>query len=204
MPATDPSSTAARRAARDFATGHAPLASTVADASGEQPQAATQAERILIAEDDDLIAFALKSLLESKGRFSCVRARDFAELSQALEQGTSFTSIILDLHMPGMVGFDSVKAIKQKVPGCPILVFTGDNQASVIELFSAGVSGVVFKTSGLGVIKTALAKVISGRRFIPDNSRTGSKVQSRTRYTQTRIDVRGVRRRLLLRGLFDQ
>ena len=192
-------------AAREFdMVPFSPIGSAVAEAPEDQPQAAIQAERILIAEDDDLIAFALKSLLEAKGRFSCVRARDLSELSQTVEQGASFTSIILDLHMPGMVGFDSVKAIKQKVPGCPILVFTGDNQASVIELFSAGVSGVVFKTSGLGVIKTALAKVISGRRFIPENGRTGSKVQARTRYTQTRIDVRGVRRRLMLRGLFDE
>ena len=102
--------------------------------------------------------------------------------------------------MPGMLGFSSVRAIKQKAPGCHILVFTGDDRASVIELFVAGVSGVVFKTSGLPVIKTALSKVLSGRRCIPDKG--GSRQSKGVNATPNRaqIDCRKVRRKLLLQG----
>ena len=59
------------------------------------------------------------------------------------EVPTAFQAIFLDLHMPGMMGFSSVKAIKQKAPGNPIPVFTGDDRSSVNDLFGAGVGGVV-------------------------------------------------------------
>jgi len=203
-PTTDPASPASSVAERDDSMGQlGSIDRLLAVAAQDRPKAATQTERILIAEDDELIAFALTSMLEAKGRFTCVSVRDLAELSQALDQDTSFTSIILDLHMPGMVGFDSVRAIKQKAAGCPILVFTGDSQASAIELFSAGVSGVVFKTSGLAVIKTALKKVISGRRFIPDSGRPFKPRGQTARAANTRIDIRKVRRTLLLRGVLE-
>lgn len=160
--------------------------------------------QILIAEDDDLIAHALTCLLEEKGCFQCASVRDAGGLSHALEESASFKAIILDLHMPGMGGFESVKAIKQKAADCPILVFTGDNQVPVVDLFSAGVSGVVFKTSGLPVILSALAEVISGRRFVPENTAADPHRRACGSHSRTRINVHAIRRRLLLRGVLER
>ena len=174
-------------------------------ASAERPStAARKVCRILVAEDDELISNALKSMLANKGRFAVVTVGDFAGLAQVLDQGSGFDSIILDLHMPGMSGLASVRTIKQKAADCPILVFTGDDQASAIELFSAGVSGVLLKTSGLAVINTALKKVLSGRRFIPDTGFPRKSGTAQARASRSRIDVRKVRRTLLLRGLLAE
>lgn len=78
----------------------------------------------------------------------------------------------------------------------------GDDRASLIEHFGAGSSGVVFKTSGLTVIKKALAKVLSSRRVILDRGRPRHRPSTTPQQIagRTHIDLRKVRRRLLLQG----
>ncbi|WGV15919.1 hypothetical protein [Fuscovulum ytuae] len=104
-----------------------------------------------------------------------------------------------------MMGFSSVKTIKQKVPGNHIPVFIGDDRSLVNDLIGAGVGGVVFKTSGLAVNKAALAKVLFGRRVIPNRDRLRPRPSATPQPTagRTKIDLRKVRRRLLLQGRLE-
>ena len=79
-------------------------------------------ERILIIEDEKLLADSLKSLLERKGfqvevAYDGVTGEEYAELG-------IYDLLILDVMMPGMDGYQVARQVRAKRCATPILMLT--------------------------------------------------------------------------------
>ena len=81
--------------------------------------------RVLLAEDEALIALSLADLLEAEGH-DVVLAPDGAEaLDAARRLGDALGALVTDLNMPRMGGEDLIRAVRAERPGLPVVVVTG-------------------------------------------------------------------------------
>jgi signal transduction histidine kinase/DNA-binding response OmpR family regulator len=84
----------------------------------------TRACRVLVVDDDPLIAAGTCALLEDLGHtaveaLSAMRALEFLEADAAVDL------VLTDHAMPGMTGIELAQEIRAKWPGLPILLATG-------------------------------------------------------------------------------
>lgn len=93
--------------------------------------------KILIIEDEKLLADSLKTLLKSKG-FEVEVAYD-GEAGSELAELAIYDLLILDVMMPKMNGFEVAKKVRARHCGVPILMLTAKSDVSDrIEGLNAG------------------------------------------------------------------
>ena len=80
--------------------------------------------RILVAEDEALVAIALADWLEAEGHSVTVTS-DGTEAFEALRGSGRVDLLLTDLRMPRMAGEDLIRAVWAERPGLPVLVVTG-------------------------------------------------------------------------------
>jgi CheY-like chemotaxis protein len=81
--------------------------------------------RVLVAEDEALIALSLADLLEAEGH-EVVLAPDGADaLDAALRLGDALDVLVTDLNMPRLGGEDLIRELRAERPGLPVVVVTG-------------------------------------------------------------------------------
>ncbi len=78
---------------------------------------------------------ALGRLLRSQG--FAVAAFQTGESLLAAEEGNEFHCIIMDLHMPGLDGFDMLKALSTRPVHPPVIIITGHDEAGNCERVKA-------------------------------------------------------------------
>jgi CheY-like chemotaxis protein len=88
-----------------------------------EPRSATV--RVLIAEDETLVALSLSDLLEAEGYHVSVAADGVAALVEARRLGDTLDALMTDLNMPHMSGEDLIRALRIEWPGLPVVVVTG-------------------------------------------------------------------------------
>jgi len=78
---------------------------------------------ILVVDDDPLICAAIRTWLEDKD-FDVVLADGAESGLSALAQAT-FNVMIVDIFMPHMHGFESVRLFHQRAPNIPLIAISG-------------------------------------------------------------------------------
>jgi CheY-like chemotaxis protein len=78
---------------------------------------------ILVVDDDPLVCSAIRAWLEEKG-FSVVVAHGGEAGLSALGNST-FDLMIVDIFMPHMKGFESVRVFHQRAPMVPLIAISG-------------------------------------------------------------------------------
>ncbi|MDB5504873.1 MAG: LuxR family transcriptional regulator [Tardiphaga sp.] len=79
--------------------------------------------RILVVDDDPLVSLSIKLSLERQG-FEAVLADGGVTGLHALE-GNSFDTMIVDIFMPHMRGFESIRVFHQRAPLVPLIAISG-------------------------------------------------------------------------------
>jgi CheY-like chemotaxis protein len=79
--------------------------------------------RILVVDDDPLICSAIRTWLEAR-EFAVVVA-DGGETGLRALGGSTFDVMIVDIFMPHMKGFDSVRVFHQRAPAVPLIAISG-------------------------------------------------------------------------------
>jgi DNA-binding response OmpR family regulator len=92
--------------------------------------------RILIAEDDPLVASALEKGLQANG-FSTTHVDDGVQ-AQRLSLMEEFDLMILDLGLPERDGFEVLRALRSRGRTLPVLVLTGRSERDAAECLQAG------------------------------------------------------------------
>src|SRR5947209_10474745 len=96
------------------------------------------ARRILVVEDDEGVRRTLEDVLSDSG-YSVAFATDGA---QAIERMAQFQPdlIVLDLHMPGMDGWEflEVKAGAQPLASVPVIVLSATNAQGIDDANDRG------------------------------------------------------------------
>ena len=95
--------------------------------------------------------------------------------------------ILLDLKMPGAVGYSGIALLHAECPDVPILVVSsadGSNAAEETRAF--GAIGFLRKDSGLATIEAALGKALGAR--VPDRpATTPNKAEEQVRHTVAQL-----------------
>ena len=79
--------------------------------------------RILVVDDDAAVQMTVRLLLERAGHN--VVTADNGRKGLALCQTGDFDLLFLDIFMPGMDGFETMRMVRQRHPQLPIIVISG-------------------------------------------------------------------------------
>ena len=89
-----------------------------------QPARTRSSARILVVDDDPLIADSTVDMLEDLGH-TVVQANSAKQALEMLDNGKGFDLLMTDQAMPGMTGIELVGIVRRKQPDLPVLLATG-------------------------------------------------------------------------------
>ncbi len=123
-------------------------------------------KKIIVIEDNDFYRSALKNLIDAQEDLEVVaEAADGAEALSILKR-LSADLVLLDLRLPKSSGFDILREIAGD-PALRVLVLTAlESEESIHAALEAGADGYCFKDVGTAELLSAVAAVLSGRRYI--------------------------------------
>jgi DNA-binding response OmpR family regulator len=105
--------------------------------------------RILVVDDDEIIARFLKSGLEFAS-FSVDMVHDGETALAMLQETRRYDLVILDLNLPKLDGFSLLQRIRPAQPRLPVLVLTARNQlADKVKAFNCGADDCLTKPFSL-------------------------------------------------------
>ncbi|HEY1697455.1 MAG TPA: EAL domain-containing protein [Polyangiaceae bacterium] len=101
-----------------------------------RPSAAGQ-RTVLVVDDDDALARAVKRILEGEG-YVVTAVHDGAAAIETIQQ-EPFDVILSDIHMPGMSGVDMLRVVRAYDLDVPVILMTGSPSVeTAIEAVSLG------------------------------------------------------------------
>jgi DNA-binding NarL/FixJ family response regulator len=103
--------------------------------------------RVLVVDDDDLLAGALDALIASEPGLEHVGRARTGEEGVALAAALRPDVVVMDVEMPGMGGLEATRLIAAGGSGAAVLVTTGaDVEAHVHSARAAGAAGYLPKS----------------------------------------------------------
>lgn len=123
--------------------------------------------RLLIAEDETVVRYALAQLLAAEDGIQVVgEAADGAE-AVSLARQRQPDVVLMDLQMPKMDGIAATRKIKEETPECAIVVLTiYSDDDKVFDAIKAGASGYVLKDSPAEQTVEAIRAAARGEGFL--------------------------------------
>jgi len=124
---------------------------------------------IIVADDHPLFRAALMQSLGSQ--VSAAKVLEAETLQQLEDQiQADIDLVLLDLHMPGASGFSGLIYLRTHFPSVPVVVVSGNEQASVIHrAMHFGASGFIPKSSSMSIIAQAIQVVLDGGQWVPED-----------------------------------
>ncbi|HCH32590.1 MAG TPA: DNA-binding response regulator [Oceanospirillaceae bacterium] len=124
---------------------------------------------IIVADDHPLFRAALMQSLGSQ--VSAAKVLEAETLQQLEDQiQADIDLVLLDLHMPGASGFSGLIYLRTHFPSVPVVVVSGNEQASVIHrAMHFGASGFIPKSSSMSTIAQAIQLVLDGGQWVPED-----------------------------------
>lgn len=125
--------------------------------------------RILVADDHTLFREGLRYILQDlTADLEILEAEGYDEIFEVAGEGWLPDVILLDLNMPGMDRFSSLKALTTRFPGSAIVIVSAsEDRADVRRMLGYGARGFIPKSSSREVMVSALRLVLSGGTYLP-------------------------------------
>jgi DNA-binding NarL/FixJ family response regulator len=136
--------------------------------------------RVLLADDHQMVADALKSVLEPRCEVVGTVKNGNALLEAALTMQPDV--IVLEVAMPEMNGLTAARHLKQSVPKAKLVFLTMNEDPQLVgEAFRAGASAFLLKQSAAFELTEAIERVLKGGSYLTPRAERG----------QTNIFIRG-------------
>ncbi|MGH2550291.1 MAG: response regulator [Thermomicrobiales bacterium] len=124
---------------------------------------------VVIVDDQAMIRFALRGILESAGDISVIGEAENGQ--QAVNAGRALSPdvMVLDLRMSGMDGLEAIRRIRSEpdYPPVRILVLTTfENDENVLEALRAGANGFIGKGVEPSELIDAVRQIGSGNAML--------------------------------------
>ena len=122
---------------------------------------------LLVVDDHKLFRRGIVALLSQDARFKLVgEAGDIGEALRCAAQVFP-DLILLDNHLPGVLGVDGIAALKEAAPGTRILMLTvSENEDDLAAALQAGADGYLLKTVELDSLCDSILKVLGGESVV--------------------------------------
>lgn len=128
-----------------------------------------QPEKIIIADDHPLFRQALLGTLKLKlTQTTWLEAQTIAELEQQLSDNNDSDLLLLDLHIPGAHGFNTLIHVRNHFPQIPVVVVSAhEDHDTIHKSMGYGASGFIPKSTPVDDIYNAIQQVLLGNIWTP-------------------------------------
>lgn len=125
--------------------------------------------RLLIADDHPMFRAALRHALgEIAPGASIDEVASQSALEMAVVTGAPFDLAILDLMMPGAMGFSSLMYLRGERPELPVVIVSSDEHPRTMRRAQQfGAAGFVPKSAPVDVLRDAVNIVLAGGEWFP-------------------------------------
>jgi len=122
---------------------------------------------LLVVDDHTLFRRGLVALLSQDDRFDVAgEAGDIGEALRCVARSKP-DLILLDNHLPGVLGVDGIAALKDAAPDTRILMLTvSENEGDLATALQAGADGYLLKTVELDHLSESIIKVLDGESVV--------------------------------------
>ncbi len=123
--------------------------------------------QLLVVDDHALFRRGLVALLSQDERFNVAgQAGDIGEALRCVRRATP-DLILLDNHLPGVLGVDGIATLKSAAPQVRILMLTvSENENDLAAALQAGADGYLLKTVELDHLSEFIVKVLAGESVV--------------------------------------
>ena len=116
---------------------------------------------VALVDDHALLRNGLANVINNFGDYKVVFEADNGKhFIEQLKKNEKPDIVLMDITMPEMDGFETMKWIKNNVPNIKVLVLSMmDDDTSIIKMLQNGAKGYILKDSKPDVLKTALREI---------------------------------------------
>jgi DNA-binding NarL/FixJ family response regulator len=124
--------------------------------------------RVLLVEDEVIVAEAIGALLELEERIEVVGIADSAAAAVRKVRVRHPDVILLDMGLPDRSGVAALPDLLAKHPAARIVMLTAyADEANVAAAFQAGAVGFVLKTQAVTELVRAIEQAVQGQSSLP-------------------------------------
>ena len=110
------------------------------------------------------------------------QAANVAELQQQLDQHRDIKLLLLDLHMPGALGYSALSWFTGQHPGTPVIMISANSHPDTVRrAIDHGAAGFLSKSAEVPVMAACIEQVMAGKRGLHpglDATGRGASLQS--------------------------
>lgn len=123
--------------------------------------------RVLLVDDHAVVRMGYKALLSLSDRIGEVWEADRGETACQLYTQVQPEVVVMDLSMPGLGGYETIRRLLFRDPNCKILVFSFHQEAIfVARALKAGAKGYITKNNAPETLIAAVCAIAEGGHFI--------------------------------------
>jgi len=125
--------------------------------------------RLVIADDHPLFRDALRlAVSQTVADADIAEADSFDSLCARLKATPDADLVLLDLNMPGMLGFSGLLYLRAEFAAVPVVVISANEKASVMRrALDLGAVGYIPKSTAASEIRNALRALLAGETWLP-------------------------------------
>jgi len=126
----------------------------------------TDEPAILIADDHPLFRSALRQILHQRHpRATLYEAASVAELQEQAERHQPLNLLLLDLHMPGAMGYSALSWFTGQYPTIPVVMISANaHPETVRRALDHGAAGFLSKSAEVEDMTACIEQVLAGAR----------------------------------------
>jgi two-component system invasion response regulator UvrY len=122
---------------------------------------------VLLVDDHAVVRAGYKTYLALSNRIGRIYEADRGETACQLYTQYLPDLVVMDLSMPGIGGFETIRRLLARDPSCKILVFSIHNElVYVTRAIKAGAKGYITKNSIPETLVTAACKISQGGTYV--------------------------------------
>lgn len=124
--------------------------------------------RILMVEDQYFARLALRTVIDGRDDMQIVAETQSGFEAVALYKQHKPDVVIMDLRLPGMSGFEAIRAIRKEDAGARIVVLSNyDGSEDVHRAMDAGAIAYLTKDASAEELVQAIESATRGKRYLP-------------------------------------
>ena len=125
---------------------------------------------VLLVDDHAVVRAGYKTYLSLSDKIGQIYEADRGEIACQMYSQHQPDIVVVDLSMPGIGGFESIRRLLNRNPQCKILVFSIHNElVYVTRALAAGARGYITKSSAPETLVNAVCKIALGGTYVdPD------------------------------------
>lgn len=125
---------------------------------------AGQQIRIMVVDDHAVVRGGLAKFLTVHPDFNLVGEAESGEEAVILAQRLCPDVVLMDLKMPGMDGVAATRLLREKCPGCRVIVLTSFAEDGMVQgALQAGAIGYLLKNVTVAELSSAIRSAYAGR-----------------------------------------